>query len=374
MLTGLYIDNYKSFVNFNLGFENLNLLLGGNGSGKTSVLDVLSAIQKLLGGTAKVSDGDIFPSSTLTRWQLLHLQTFTLSATLNNENYVYHLLIAHPNAYEGGPSKSQVLQEALSVNGRSLFHFEDGEVTLFKDADSGSSNYSADWSESALARVPAHRKEHQNLIRFREFIQNIIICKLEPLHFVSDAVSEDAILAKNGSNFACWYRHLVQENAELLSEYIHEIQHVIDGFKSIRLEKAGVETRIMKIKFEHRDQSYELLLNELSDGQRVLLVLYAFIYFSTHHAQVIILDEPDNFMALSEIQPWLMALKDKLDEGLSQVIICSHHPELMNYLGKDAGILLNREKGGITTVKSIVELPLQEDVLPLSERFARGWI
>src|SRR3990167_5808862 len=110
MLTGLYIDNYKSFVNLNLGFENLNLLLGSNGSGKTSVLDVLSAIQKLLSGTAKVADGDIFPSSTLTRWQSLHFQTFTLSATLNNENYVYHLLIAHPNAYAEGPSKSQVRQ------------------------------------------------------------------------------------------------------------------------------------------------------------------------------------------------------------------------------------------------------------------------
>ena len=39
MFKRLYVDNYKCLVNFDLEFQDLTLLLGRNGTGKTSVLD-----------------------------------------------------------------------------------------------------------------------------------------------------------------------------------------------------------------------------------------------------------------------------------------------------------------------------------------------
>ena len=39
MIKRLYIDNFKSLVNFELQLQDLTLLLGPNGVGKTSVLD-----------------------------------------------------------------------------------------------------------------------------------------------------------------------------------------------------------------------------------------------------------------------------------------------------------------------------------------------
>ena len=41
MLTRIYIDNYRAFVNFEHTFESTQLLMGGNGSGKSSFLDAL---------------------------------------------------------------------------------------------------------------------------------------------------------------------------------------------------------------------------------------------------------------------------------------------------------------------------------------------
>lgn len=40
MLTCLYVDNYKCLVNFELRFGDATLLLGTNGAGKSSVLDL----------------------------------------------------------------------------------------------------------------------------------------------------------------------------------------------------------------------------------------------------------------------------------------------------------------------------------------------
>ncbi|MYI02936.1 MAG: AAA family ATPase, partial [Gammaproteobacteria bacterium] len=50
MIKRLYVDNYKCFVNFDLHLQSLTLLLGRNGAGKTSVLDIMFALRELLSG------------------------------------------------------------------------------------------------------------------------------------------------------------------------------------------------------------------------------------------------------------------------------------------------------------------------------------
>ena len=92
-------------------------------------------------------------------------------------------------------------------------------------------------------------------------------------------------------------------------------------------------------------------LDEISDGQRALITLYALIHLTEGQRHTLFLDEPDNYVALPEIQPWLMALADACGEVVSQVVVCSHHPELIDYLGGDSGLLLQREKSGVVTAR-----------------------
>jgi hypothetical protein len=84
------------------------------------------------------------------------------------------------------------------------------------------------------------------------------------------------------------------------------------------------------------------------------------------------LDEPDNYIALAEIQPWLIELADACGEEVPQAVLCSHHPELIDYLGGDRGLILRRESSGATTVRPASELAV-EGGLKLSEVIARGW-
>ena len=49
------------------------------------------------------------------------------------------------------------------------------------------------------------------------------------------------------------------------------------------------------------------------------------------------------YVALHEIQPWLLELADACGERVPQAVICSHHPELLDYLGGENGLLLQRE-------------------------------
>jgi predicted ATPase len=369
MLRRLYVDNYKCLVNFELPLQELSLLLGPNGVGKTSVLDVMFALRQLLRGVAKVSDAEAFPARTLTRWQSRDLQVFEFTAVLDGDSLTYRLEVEH----ERSTRRARVMLERLTAEGRPLFECERGEVQLYRDNHSRGPTYAVDWSESALARVvPDLKGENKRLTRFLEFMRKVIVCGLYPASFEAESRSEDPLLHRDARNFAAWYRHALQERPDLVPEFTKALQEVIDGFQGVRLEKVGQDSRALMVVFEERGGRYELRFDEISDGQRALIALYALVRLVAGQGYTLFLDEPDNYVALPEIQPWLVELADSCGEAVPQAVLCSHHPELIDYLGSDCGLLLQRESSGAVTARKL-EGRVVEGGLKLSEMVARGW-
>src|SRR5579863_5857692 len=80
MLKRVYIDNFRSLVNFELTLGQQQLILGLNGSGKSTLLEVLGAVKRLVTGDAHPEA--LFPDTSRTRWQTLSQQTFELDVDL----------------------------------------------------------------------------------------------------------------------------------------------------------------------------------------------------------------------------------------------------------------------------------------------------
>lgn len=367
MISRIYVDNYKSLVNFDLSLQELTLLLGPNGVGKTSVLDVIFAVRQLLSGEGKVTDKDVFPGQTLTRWQNRNKQVFEVDVVLDDDELRYRIEVEH----ERSTRRARIALERLEANGKPLFVFDKGEVHLYRDNHSQGPSYSADWEESALARVPP-RNDNTRLTQFVEFIRKVIVCGLYPASFTTESSSEESVLTRDARNFASWYRHVLLERPELVPEFTTTLQEVIDGFRGIRMEKVGLDTRALMVMFDQLGERYELRLGETSDGQRALIALYSLVRLAAGQGYILFLDEPDNYVALTEIQPWLMELADACGQEVPQAVLCSHHPELIDYLGSEHGLVLHRETSGVTIVKSSSDLAV-EGGLKLSEVIARGW-
>ncbi len=367
MLHRLYVDNYKCLVNFDLPLRELSLLLGPNGAGKTSVLDIVFALRRLLGEGARITDTDVFPTRTLTRWQHRNLQVFEIRVVLDDGQFVYRLEVEH----ERSTRRARIHLERLTGNGGLLFEFSQGEVRLFRDNHSEGPRYGSDWSESALARV-APRPDNTRLTRFMDFMRSVMVCGLHPAGFRTESTTEGPLLHRDGHNFADWYRHMLQERPDLVPGFTNKLREVLGDLNAIRLEKVGQDTRALMVVFDEDSKRYELRFDEISDGQRAIIVLYGLIHLAEGQGYTLFLDEPDNYVALPEIQPWLLELADACGEKVPQAVICSHHPELIDYLGGDNGLLLQRERSGVVTTHSLENREI-EGGLKLSELIARGW-
>jgi predicted ATPase len=366
MITRIYVDNFRCLVNFELKLENFNLLAGLNGSGKSSVLDVVDGLQRLLSGQAKVNDKSVLPYASRTRWSDRDTQVVELHTQVGGEEMRYRLKVQH----ESGGRRARIIEERLAVPDGPLFRFENGDVQLYRDNLSEGPKFAAEWNESALARVPP-RHDNQRLTAFLELMRRVQVCRLNPAAFVNDTPQESQALSRNGENFSSWYRHLLQEHGDSF-EYRAVLQATIPGFQKLRLEKVGSEARTLVAVFGSGKEEYELALEELSDGQRALLVLYGLLHFLDKSGRLLFLDEPDNFLAASEIQPWLLCAEDAIGDGLPQVVIVSHHAEVIDYLGGDRGLLLEREVTGVTKTRPLRDVGIP-DMMKLSEVITRGW-
>ena len=370
MIKRIYVDNYKCLVNFELALEELSLLLGPSGVGKTAVLDIVFALRRLLDGDARITDPAVFPTRTLTRWQSRDRQVFEIQVLLESETFTYRLEVEH----ERTKRLARVGRESLHADGEPLFECVQSQVQLYRDDPnqgvSEGPKYTADWRESALARVipgPANTR----LTNFLDYMRKVLVCGIHPPALTTESADESPLLDRDAGNFSDWYRHTLQEHLDLMPELTNALTEVIGaGFKGIRLEQVGIGTRALMASFV----DHKLRFDEVSDGQRALIVLYSLVHLARGQGYTLLLDEPDNYVPLREIQPWLMSLEDACGDTLAQAVISSHHPELIDYLGRRNGILLQRETSGVVTARRLDAMRSEaEGGLELSELFARGW-
>ena len=366
MLKRVYVDNFRCLVNFELKLDRVNLLLGGNGTGKTTVFEVLYRLQQFVAGNAKVLA--VFPSAELTRWQSSPTQRFELELQAGQANYAYVLVLEH----DEDRRKAKIKSETLTMEGKKLFHFQQGNAELYHDDFTPGPQYPFDWTQSGVG-VLQPRPDNKKLTRFRKELQNIIIACPHPMRMSSESRDEDSVLSRNMENFVSWYRFLSQEHQGAMLAIFQELKRVIPGFNSFSVKEAG-EARVLKVLLDRpggngRPLTYDF--GELSDGQRVLVALYALLFGLKDEGISLFLDEPDNFVALREIQPWLTALTDSCGEGVEQAILISHHPEIIDHLALSSGRWFDRDSNGPTRVTD--KPNAQVDGLKPSESMARGW-
>jgi hypothetical protein len=74
---------------------------------------------------------------------------------------------------------------------------------------------------------------------------------------------------------------------------------------------------------------------------------------------------------IREIQPWLQKISDLAQENGSQVMLISHHPEVIDYLAASSAFRFERPTGDVVRVRPFKVN--RDSGLKASEALARGW-
>jgi predicted ATPase len=373
VLKRLYVDNYKCLVNFGLNLQPTQLFLGANGSGKSAVFDLLWRLQQVITGEKKISQpvDPPFPSTSLTRWDKREEQTFELDVEGSGGTYQYKLKLEH----KPETRQCRIISETLNFNGKPLLSFVNGDITIYLEDHRVGAQFSFDRGQSAFVTL-AERKDNRLHRWFRDWMGQLQVVCPNPFDMVSYSDHEDPRLNGNATNFVSWYRHVTDEMLGFEQVVRQSLADVWDGFQGMRLETVGPNVKVLKAVFQEpgaeKRGTYEVAFGDLSDGQRVLIALYTLLRSLERAAgSLACLDEPDNFVTLAEIQPWLISMCQAAEDHPSQVLVISHHPELINYFAPEKAIVFRRDCGGPTRVTPF-DTSTGSTLTP-AEVIARGW-
>jgi len=367
MIERIYIDNFRTLVNFEWKPGRLALLLGDNGSGKSSVIDVLWSLRTFVTGDFDLRRA--FRGDSRTRWESRSEQRFELDVALGDARFRYCLVLSHEDRESG----------AVVVVARESLH--EGGVPLLELGDNGLRLYSDDGTSASALPTPFRRNwsgvgaveagnDSRKLGVFKRWFEN-------ELRLFRPELSRMSPLSKGGPqsldpvlhNFASWYSTWVPSDFDGALQARVLLQEAMPGFVQLQISKTAP---VLQAQFQGPNGAppYAVDFGDLSEGQRALCALWVLRCAFVQGPRTVIFDEPDNYVALREIQPWLNeVIEEASREGGPQVFLISHHPELLDQLAVDHGVRFFRD-GGPTRIE-----PFRGKAgLTASETVARGWI
>ena len=373
MLARCYAENYRCLSNFDLSFEPLSVLLGANGSGKSSVIGLIAKLRDFILGRG--DSLELFPPATLTRWDRRTEQTFELTLRHDLGDFLYRLRLSHVPEQ----SLNKVQEETLKLDGKPLFAANPDKIQIYNDRHEPRVELLPDWHASGIFRI-AERRENLKLTAFRRAVEGILILALNPaLVSAVSAEKQPVIIPRlDCSDFAGWLGHIATTEALARQEAEQSLaKGGLPGFRAFQTDPSG-DAKILQCIFKSGSSApMKFRLDELSSGQIALVILETAIAVAGERRGVLLLDEPGNFLGLSEIQPLLTRLQDAALEERFQVILTAHHPIAVDFLAAAHGLWLERESSGTTRVQRI---HVADDIrdgkaaVRISDLIARGWL
>ena len=348
MLKRLHVDNVRCLTNFEIEPEVVTGLVGPNGGGKSTILDVLLALRGILVVGNEVEEH--FPVWTSTRWDSRIEQRVELDVEAVGVPFSYSLIIGH-----GKESGAAIIEEErLTSKGDLLYEIADGQVRIFDDEATSEprATFPFNAKRSFLPMLESH-DDNQRIALFKQWLSGVLLFQLQPFEVEGYSEQESTGLSVSADNFVSYFRVLAQEQPEVIGRIVEDLRPTIPGLTAIRLVQLGPSSKGLHLNCKLSRQEFDLTVLDLSEGQRVLLVLYTILHALGGRASLLVFDEPDNYVAQSEIQPWLSAIRDAMVEtGLGTLMVISHHPEVVDYLAADQTLYIWREDEGPSRVQT----------------------
>ncbi len=365
MITYLYVNNYKSLVNFRIEFDRVNLVLGKNGTGKSSVFHILLQLRGFINGFIRTSD--VFSPTSLTRWMKSMVQVFEFGMEIGEKRYIYHLEIEHEEKMSG----CHVLAESVKCNDKIIFERNDTYTNWYNNEYTVGQNLRVDPTVSGLGIV-FDVQTYSVLFQFKKSFSEILFFSPNPKIMSNRYERDTAYPNVELSDIVSVYATLQQTQMKNALELQNCMKQINPAFEEANMN-FDMYGKTLEMNFRYLETSVSVNFSEISEGERMVFSLYLVLIAYIKQGYSVFIDEPDNFVSLHEIQPWCRGVEEAcLSDG--QCVIISHNAEVIDYFAGDCGIWMNRLRSGESVVENNpFAIPKYGEFLKYSELIAGGY-
>ena len=174
------------------------LLIGNNGSGKTTVGLALEVLQRIARGTNRV-DSLIKPKD-FARGRTDAPMRFEIEVELNAKIYKYTIAFGSSEGFKD----LRVFAETLTVDEKFVFARESAEVHLARAANDTEANFFIDWHLVALP-ILQEQSSADPLFLFKQWLARMLILRPIPSLITGDSDSETLEPNPQVTDFGAWF-------------------------------------------------------------------------------------------------------------------------------------------------------------------------
>ena len=342
MLQRLYIHNFKCLENFELRLDEVPnaLLIGNNGSGKSTIRAALEILQAIARGTNRV--GDLIKPTDFSRGRSDVPMRFEVDVLIDSIEYHYAIALELSEKSK----ELHIREEKVSIGGEEILSREKERVTFIDSLSGRDAKFSLDWHLFSLPIIQRSSSPGTSppdlLVSFKSWLAHTII--LSPIPSLMSGFSETETLypVVSGANFGDWFSGLLGRFPAAYADIERYLRGVMPDLEDFQNEIIGKETKNMLIRFQQDNSRMTVDFQALSDGEKCFFLCAVVLSAARRYGPLLCFwDEPDNFLAPSEVGFFVMALRREFGEG-NQLLITSHNPEAIRKFSDENTFILHR--------------------------------
>ncbi|NML40880.1 AAA family ATPase [Chitinophaga sp. G-6-1-13] len=322
-LNNIHIKGYKSIEDQNIGLEDINVLIGQNGAGKTNFISLFRFLRNIIQERLKNT------SLTNGAESLLYYGSKTtgeIKITLDFD----------PNYYEIGLQPTR--GDSLLVSGeycgyRGSFHQEPYWELITRSEE-----------ESTLSKAARSSK-------VAEYVYNVLQeWRVYHFHDTSEtagmkkygAIANNKFLLEDASNLAAFLYILKKSQEQYYERIVKTVQLVIPFFKDFVLEPNPLNEENIRLEWHDLYSDKIFTANELSDGS-LRFICMATLLLQKKLPKLILLDEPE--LGLHPTAITILAGLLKKASKRTQVIVSTQSVSLVNEFDAENILVVDRNMG-----------------------------
>ena len=374
MIRRLYVHNFRCLENFELPVTGLSsvLLIGNNGSGKTTVRLALEILQRIARGTNRV--GELIKPKDFTGGRTDVPMRFEIEVELNGSVYEYVIALEFPQGFK----ELRVLEEKFTVDGKVIYTRAQAQVQLARKQGAigvrvgdlmREVGFHIDWHLVALPIVQEQSSQDPVFI-FKQGLARMLILGPIPSLILGDSDQETLQPDVPVANFAAWFSGLLAHAPSAYSKIDAYLKQVMPDLVDIKNPVVGKDSRSLVVQFAAgrgsplTQESLSVPFEDLSDGEKCFMICALVLAANAAYGPVLCFwDEPDNHLAMSEVGHFVLALRKAFQAG-GQFIATSHNPEAIRRFSEENTLLLHRRSHlEPTTVRKLSDVQFNGDLV-----------